>query len=348
MSAQVKCLVWDLDETLWSGTLAEGDTVALKPGVEGILEELTRRGIVNSIASHNDREPAIAALERLGVEDYFVAPRIDHLPKPDSLREIAQVLNLSLDALAFIDNDPFERAAVEFSYPHVTVIAAEEYAQLPRMPGFDANSGTAESRERVKSYRDEAQRREAEDAFSGTHLDFLKSCDMELTIRQAEEVDIARVVELAERTNQFNSSGLRYSHEEVESLIRDPNSMVIVAHLVDRFGDSGLIGAMVLQDADTHRLVESLMVSCRVDGRGVPSALLVLAMRLTQREGVPSLFVRFNATERNRRLAFLYQMMGFRPMGTDDSRWSFDVVGEPLPQVPEWLSLAGSFPELKA
>jgi predicted enzyme involved in methoxymalonyl-ACP biosynthesis len=124
--------------------------------------------------------------------------------------------------------------------------------------------------------------------------------------------------------------------------------MVIVAHLVDRFGDSGLIGAMILQAADTRCLVESLMVSCRVDGRGIPSALLVLAMRLTQREGAPSLFVRFNATERNRRLALLYQMMGFRPMQTDDSLWSVDVVGEPLPQVPEWLAIAGTFPELRA
>ena len=235
-----------------------------------------------------------------------------------------------------------------FTYPDVTVIEAEEYTRLPAMPGFDAGSGTAESRARAKSYHEEARRREAEDAFAGTRLEFLKSCEIELQVRLAERGDIARIVELAERTNQFYSSGLRYSADDVDSILRDPGSTAIVANLSDRFGDAGLIGAMIMRRADKHCLVESLMVSCRVDGRGVPSALLVLALRLTRSERVSSLFARYNANERNRRLAFLYQMMGFLPTKADGSLWSFDVVGEPLPQVPEWLTLVGAMPELKA
>ncbi|MEM1083108.1 MAG: HAD-IIIC family phosphatase [Verrucomicrobiota bacterium] len=342
MRKQVKCLVWDLDETLWSGTLVEGDAVILKKGVPELLTSLTKRGILNSIASRNDHATAMKELERLGVDKFFIAPCIDHSPKPDNLQEIAQSLNISVDSLAFIDNDPFERAAVTYSFPDVLVINSEDYLEIPSMEAFQATGDTAEACDRVKSYRDEAKRSQAEAGFSGSRLSFLKSCKMDLTVRLARAADAPRVVELAERTNQFNSSGVRYSADEVLEFINDPDSQAVIGKLSDRFGDSGIIAAMILRRSGAMVTVESLMVSCRVDGRGIPSAMLALSMR--SHDGMSVLQIRFNASQRNRRLLFLYQMMGFSPHAADGSLWKLEIDANIIPEPPEWLNIKGDFP----
>ena len=172
MSAdRIKCLVWDLDDTLWRGTLLEGDDVVLYPGACETLKELDRRGILHSVASQGDRVLASAALERAGILPYFLHPQIGlESEKPEQIRLIAERLGLSLEHLAFIDDSPFQRAYVEDALPELTVLEASRLPDLISMDLFDVGRATAEATRRRERYLDGERRGEAERSWSG-HVD---------------------------------------------------------------------------------------------------------------------------------------------------------------------------------
>lgn len=349
MSNYVKCLVWDLDDTLWEGTLLAGDRVRVREGVPEILQTLKERGILCSIASRNEEGATRAVLREFELETFFVAPQMNFNPKVDNLIAIAETLNIAVDSLAFIDDSPFEREAVAYSLPEVLVLEAARYEDILGMAAFNPPTQTEASRKRAAYYQAEGRRKVAEKAHGGTRLDFLKSCQMSLTLRAAEGADTARVVELSERTNQFNASGLLYTAAEVQALIEDPRGRVFMAELSDRFGDYGNVGAMTLRLGREEGLVESMMVSCRAAGRGVAAALLILAMRTVVENGLQRLQIAYRATARNRQLGILYSMMGFNMRAGEEeglSLWSYDPGQQPIPEMPEWLSLSTSLDAL--
>lgn len=346
MEKLVKCLVWDLDDTLWSGTLLEGDELTLRPQVPSILQELNRRGILNSIASRNERKAALSVLRKFEVEHYFVAPQINTNPKPENLRQIAQDLNLGLDSLAFIDDSPFEREAVKFSCPPVLVLEAERYHTILDMQEFMPPVQTPEARKRAEFYRVESVRQQAERDFEGSRVDFLESCQIHLLLREAEATDIPRIVELAQRTNQFNSTAIRYDTDQVKALRAASNVRIFIGELRDRFGSYGAIGVMVLRLEGNAGVIESVMISCRAAGRGVPAAMLITAMRMGKAAGVDSLRVQYRPNERNRQLAILYSMLEFQRLheqsGDGLTVWCYDLAQQPIPEVPVWLTYTTS------
>lgn len=339
----VKCLVWDLDNTLWNGTLFEGDQVTVRPDVPSILEELTNRGILNSIASRNEEKFALSMLKQLNLEEYFIVPQINFNPKSNNIRSIAQELNLGLNSLAFIDDSPFEREEVNFSCPTVRVLEAERYNEILDMPEFNPNSPTPEARGRLEVYRTESKRKQAEEEFKGTHLDFLKSCQMELMLRDAKMADIPRIVELAIRTTQFNATGIQYSADEIEALMISSNYRIFSAELSDRFGNFGMIGTMILKFDQPAWIVENLMISCRAAGRGVSAAMLILSMVLAKQTQSKILQVQYRPTDRNRQLGIFFSMSGLKQenkaMGDGMTLWTYNLHEESIPEMPVWLTL---------
>ncbi|MFP3941002.1 MAG: HAD-IIIC family phosphatase, partial [Thermoanaerobaculia bacterium] len=207
----VKVLVWDLDETLWAGTLLEGDDVRLRPGVREALEELDRRGVLHSVASRNDREAALEALRRLGVEEYFLYPQIHWGAKSQSVQAISKALNLGLNAIAFIDDQEFEAEEVRHVHPSVLTLHADEVGSLLDRPELTPRFITDESRLRRHMYRAEMKRKEIEQDHDGPQEEFLASLDMRFTVAPAAEVDLQRAEELTVRTNQLNATGYTYS-----------------------------------------------------------------------------------------------------------------------------------------
>lgn len=342
MAEFVKCLVWDLDNTLWKGTLLEGDRVALRPDIPIILEELNHRGVLNSIASRNDPDLALSKLRELGVDKYFIFPHINFDPKPDNLRSIARELNLGIDSLAFIDDSPFEREGVAFSFPSMLVLEVERYTEILDMPAFNPPARTAEAKDRLDIYRTEEKRKQAEGEFEGTRLDFLMSCHMQLLLRRAVAADIPRIVELAYRTHQFNATGIHYTADDVAALMASPNARIYLAGLSDRFGSYGTVAAMIIT-LDRSAIIESLMISCRVSGRGVSAALLILAMKVAGQTSSKTLTVHYRPTARNRQLGIFYTMLGLRQtqsVGKEGvSLWEYDLNEEPIPEMPAWLTL---------
>jgi FkbH-like protein len=318
---RVKCVVWDLDGTIWDGVLLEDRDVVPLTRIIDIVRALDEVGILNSIASKNDHDAAIARLEEAGIVQYFLYPQIGWNPKSTSVRRIASALNIGIDSLAFVDDQPFELAEVQHALPEVLCVPADEIVDAVRLPEFRPRFVTNESRERRPMYQSSAARDEAEQEFVGTSTEFLATLGMRMRISEAEEGDLQRAEELTVRTNQLNSTGRIFSYEELAVLRTSPDHLLLVASLEDRFGSYGKIGLAVVektlaQDSRPSWKLAMLLMSCRVVSRGVGTILLNHVMRLAAADGAP-LLAEFVATGRNRMMHVTYMFAGFREVGRD-------------------------------
>src|SRR5579863_8655582 len=180
---KVKCVVWDLDNTLWDGVLVEDGPgkLSLRPGIRQIIEELDRRGILQSVASKNNPDDALAVLKRFAIDELFLAPQISWLPKSESIQEIVRQLNIGLDSVLFIDDSEFELQQVGAALPDVRVMNARRYLEIVGLEECDVPV-TMESRERRKMYRVESQRRDLASNFGDDYIAFLRHCDIRLNI----------------------------------------------------------------------------------------------------------------------------------------------------------------------
>jgi FkbH-like protein len=306
-----KCVVWDLDNTVWKGTLAEDgqEALQLRPEVAAIMVELDRRGILQSVASKNDAEPALAALEAFGVRQYLLFPQVGWGPKSDSVRRIAEMLDIGLDTFVFIDDEPFERGEVGAALPMVTVLPERELPDLLASPLFDVPA-TAEGSKRRKMYQVE-ELRQATFAGSGTdYLSFLRDCNIELTIQDISEEHAERAYELSQRTNQLNFSGTKYARSDIAAFLRpDSRESVLLLRCADKFGDYGIIGMCVLDPARGR--VQSFMMSCRVQRKRVEQAFFTwLTKRIASDRVV--IEVVYRKTARNGASARMLEELGFK------------------------------------
>jgi FkbH-like protein len=315
--AIIKCVVWDLDDTIWKGTLLEGDDPVLAPGVRDIILELENRGILQSIASKNDHTVAWERLTALGLSDYFVYPQIGWTEKSASLRTIAEQIGIGVDALAFVDDQAFERDEVRFHLPAVMIIDTADLGDLLHVKALQPRFVTNESRLRRQMYQADIQRNEAEQVFLGSRHDFLATLGMVMTIRIASEKDLRRAEELTVRTNQLNTTGRTYSYEELRALRHSCNHLLLVAELEDSYGASGTIGLALVETAANAWILRLLLTSCRVLSRGVGGIMLSQILRSAKRREV-KMRAEFIATERNRMMYVTYKFYGFFEVGEQD------------------------------
>lgn len=275
-AAKVKCVVWDLDNTLWDGTLIETDdprTLKLKAGVRELMEALDQRGIIQSVASKNEHTAAMAVLEQLGIADYFLYSQIHWNPKSGSLEQIAKNLNIGIDSLALIDDSNFERHQVASVWPQVRTYDAVEIGNLLFLPEFDVPV-TAESRNRRSMYRAEEKRNILMQAEYTDIADFIRKCNLKLHIFAPEtEAEKLRCYELVVRTNQLNMSGIKYSPVEFEDILSRDGYRNFAFSCADDFGEYGIVGfGQYCAEGQTLVFTEFAM-SCRVAGKFVESAL---------------------------------------------------------------------------
>jgi methoxymalonate biosynthesis protein len=353
MDKLVKCLVWDLDNTLWRGTLLEGDDVRLAPGVAETLRTLDERGVLHSIVSRNDHDAAWNTLESLGVADYFLHPRIGWGRKPDALREVAEALNFALDTVAFVDDQPTELAEMGFRHPAVRCYPADAVPTLPALPEFSPPVVTVDARNRRHMYRAGAVREASRAAYEGPADDFLRTLDLRLTIRRATAVDLDRLAELTERTSQMNATGVHYGPDDLRARLADPDRSVLVATLDDRFGPHGAIGVVLLEHHPACWHLRLLATSCRVVSFGTGTVLLRWILNAAAGAGV-HVVADFRATGRNRIMEVAYRFAGFTdstcpclpPSGTDDgiARLHLEPAVQPLPDTTRVDGHLGDLP----
>ncbi|MFE3865652.1 HAD-IIIC family phosphatase, partial [Streptomyces goshikiensis] len=310
MAATVKCLVWDLDDTLWQGTLLEDGEVHLPEEVRKVVIELDSRGILQSVASRNDHEHAWAQLEAFGLAEYFVLPEIGWGAKSDSVHRIAERLNFAHTTIAFVDDRPAERAEVAFHLPGVRCYAAEQVAALPELAEFTPATSTVDSRRRRQMYQAGFRREAKRAAAPGPDEEFLRSLDLRMRIRRATGEELSRVEELTLRTSQMNATGVHYPDAVLRGLISAPRHEVLVVTLTDRFGPHGAVGVLLLERHPGLWHLKLLATSCRVVAYGAGATLLNWLADAAARSGV-HLVADFRATERNRMMEIAYRFAGF-------------------------------------
>lgn len=323
----VKVVVWDLDGTVWPGIALEAPTPP-RSEVLSTLDTLAGRGILVSVASRNPASVGSLVEADPALAGRFVSPQYGWGRKADALRRIADDLEVQLDSVAFVDDDPFERADVERSLPEVVVLAPEEVPDALDWPEFDPGPVTAAARSRVDSYRRRAARRAARASFGGTDEDFLRWCALRAVLRPAGADDADRLAELARRTTQFNSTGAAYA----------PGRPAAVLELTDRFGADGVVGLATLPTGPEWT-VELVAVSCRAGGRGALPVLLTGVARLARSRGAGRLAVPCRLTERNVPVRLGLGQAGFAAAGRDGDTAVFarDLADEP--SYPDWITV---------
>lgn len=305
----VKCLVWDLDGTLWDGTLLEGDDIRPREGAAQVIAELDARGILQSVCSRNDHEDAWQRLRGLGLDHYFVYPQIGFGRKSDAVRRIADRLQFDLGTIAFIDDQPAERAEVLFHLPQVRCYAADEMNSLPGMAVFRPPVVTADARRRRQLYRAGQERDAERAAFSGSDEEFLRSLALTMRVIRASNEDLGRAAELTVRTSQMNATGLHYREDQLRVLRADPSQEILVVSLTDRFGPYGTVGVVLLGRHPTVWHLKLLATSCRVMPCGAGAVILNWLIGQASRVGV-HVVADFRATSRNRIAELAYRFAG--------------------------------------
>ncbi|HEU5331351.1 MAG TPA: HAD-IIIC family phosphatase [Actinocrinis sp.] len=335
---RIKCVVWDLDETLWDGVLLEDGDVRLRANVVEHIRRLDAMGVLHSIASKNDAESALAKLRAFGIEELFLYPRIGWNPKSQAIAQIAAKLNLGLDAFAFVDDQEFERAEVAFALPQVTLVDALEVDDALTREEYRPRFVSDESAQRRGMYRDQLLRDEVEQEFTGTDEQFLAGLGLRFTIAPAEREDLHRAEELTIRTNQLNSTGRTYSYDELDALRESPDHLLLVATLADRFGSYGKIGLALVQTCAPDWKLKMLLMSCRVMSRGVGSVLLAHIMRSAAEAGA-GLRADFVETGRNRMMQIAYAFAGFREVARDGANLVLAADLSRLQEPPGYVTL---------
>ncbi|HWS55371.1 MAG TPA: HAD-IIIC family phosphatase [Pyrinomonadaceae bacterium] len=334
----VKCVVWDLDDTLWEGVLLEDREVRLREGAAAVVRELDARGILQSVASKNDHDPAFERLRAFGLDEYFLYPQINWNPKSSSVRAIAESLNIGLDAVAFIDDQRYEREEVAFSLPEVLCIDTAELDRLLDRPELNPRFITEDSKRRRLMYFGDLERRKSEEAFVGPKEEFLATLGMRVEISEAREEDLRRAEELTVRTNQLNSTGRTYSYEELDAFRVSPAHKLLVMSCDDRFGGYGKVGLALVECGAEVWTLKLLLMSCRVMSKGVGTVMLSHVMRSARRAGA-RLRADFVANDRNRMMFVTYKFAGFKEAEKDGQSYVLESDLTRIPPVPDYLEL---------
>jgi FkbH-like protein len=361
-----KVLCTDLDNTLWGGILGEDGPEGIATGnvfpgncyfeYQKYLKQLSSRGILLAIVSKNNdadvREAFQIRAADLGLTlDNFVATKISWNEKAASIRELAQELSLGLDSFVFVDDNPVECEAIRQQLPEVAVVTApiEEpwklVGLLSAQPFFDAAVVTEDDVNRLNEYKAQAQRAELADN-AGNRDEFLASLEIVCTFLSALEAPLARSVQLLAKTNQFNLTTRRHSAAEVEEYASTPGRQAVAIRVRDRFGDAGVVGLALARTDGDFCLVDSLLLSCRVIGRGIETALLAHIAENAIRAGANRLVGEFIATKKNAPCADFYLDHGFieeppRETSPESVFYQLDLTTS-APTSPKWLTLEGN------
>lgn len=339
----IKCVVWDLDNTIWNGILSEDNNIELKEEAIAAIKELDNRGILQSISSKNEYLPAMKKLKEFGIDKYFLYPQINWEAKSDSINKIQKLFNFGIDTIAFVDDQDFEREEVSFSIPEVLCIDAANISEILNMEEMKPKYITEDSKQRRQLYMNDIERNSDEESYKGPKEDFLKTLDMKFIIELAKEEDLKRVEELTIRTHQLNSTGTVYSYDELVELINSDNYDVFVAQLDDKYGEYGKIGISVIEKKQGSWNIKLLLMSCRVMSKGVGAVMLKYIMKSAAKENV-KLYADFIPTDKNRIMYITYKFAGFKENMNENGFVRLEGDLERTGEYPDYLTIIENVP----
>jgi FkbH-like protein len=353
-----KCVVVDLDNTLWGGVVGEEGLAGIKlgkdsPGSEYVefqryLASLADRGILLAVNSKNNLDDVMEVFrdhpEMILTEDSFATMRVNWLPKTGNLVSIAEELNIGLDSLVFVDDNPHERELVRqllpaVATPELPADPARFRATVELMPGLQTLAVTDADRARPGQYRAKRKRDQVRIA-AGSVDDYLRSLDLRLRIARARDTDVPRVHQLFQRTNQFNTTSRRYSLEDVKTFAVSSAHRLWTLHAQDRFGDHGLVGVALVRRGTHDHTVDSFLMSCRVIGYGMETALLARIAADATADSVGRLIGEFRATAKNAPAKELFARHGFEAPDSRGQEWILHAERFATCQTPDWITVS--------
>lgn len=360
-----KCLVLDCDNVLWGGIIGEDGLKGIRlsqdyPGspfyeFQQEVVSLYKRGVIIALCSKNNEDDVWQVFrdfpDMVLKEEHIATAQINWDDKPTNIQRIAADLNIGLDSLVFMDDSDFEVNFVREVLPEVTVIhlpperAVRNRDVLASCGLFDTVTLSNEDRRRGEMYKAEARRKKLK--ATTDPRTYLKSLGMEVNVRFVDETALPRVAQLTQRTNQFNLTTKRYSEADISRFAGDPNSDVLYLRLNDSLGDYGIIGMAVLRHAPSHSEIDTLLMSCRVIGRGVEDVFLTACLETAMKKGAPKVLGNYIKTKKNGLVADFYRRNGFETIGeTADTVEYAYALTQPLPATPEYMH-AVNFEELE-
>ncbi len=328
-----KCVVLDLDNTLWGGILGEDGAERLRLGGDAVGEAyrefqlailaLHARGILLALCSRNDEREAMAVIrDHPGMvlrPDHFAAIRVNWKDKVSNLQSLAAELNIGLDSLVFMDDDPFECQSVRERLPQVMVVQLGcdptfYRTTLLQLRAFDTLSITAEDRDRGRMYQERRARERLREGAASLEQ-YLSALEMEITAVPALGPSRTRLFQLVHKTNQFNLTARRYNENEFDSLTRAPDYRVFGIAVRDRLGDSGIVGLVVLRLVNEVCEIETFLLSCRVLGRSIETGVLAYTLELARAEGSQRIRGYYVPTQKNGLVSDFYRRHGLTFVG---------------------------------
>jgi FkbH-like protein len=333
-----KCLVLDSDNTLWGGIIGEDgiDGIHIGPDCPGreyldfqkAILELYEQGVILAINSKNNLDDVMQVLNvhphMLLREKHFASIQVNWEPKPQNMERIARQINIGLDSLVFIDDNPAERQLMRQFMPQVETLEMPDnpafYARALRETSFFARAYlTEEDKNRGQVYAAQRQRESLQQSCV-TLEDFLKSLEMVVSIRSAGRKDIKRVAQLTQRTNQFNLTTRRYTEADITAMTQNPDWRIYVLGLKDKFGDNGTVGLAITEVKAGCWHLDTFLMSCRVIGRQAEDALVDRICHDAAEAGCVSISAEYIPTAKNNLAADFWDKMGFIRENTDVQR----------------------------
>jgi len=345
--AGIKCVVLDLDNTTWGGTVGEDGVDGIRIGPLGdgeafdafqsYMRELRRRGVLLAVCSKNDRETALRPFrehpDMVLREDDIAVFVANWDNKVDNLRSIQATLNIGFDSMLFLDDNPFERNLVRQFLPDVVVPELPEdpanyVSCLSELNLFETAAASSLDSDRTAAYRDQARRESARLEFQNLD-DYLRSLEMKATLARFDSFHLPRIAQLIQRSNQFNLTTRRYSEAECESFMADTSVFPFWISLADKFGDNGLILVAICRDSRDALDVDSFLMSCRVLQRGVEQLAMNTIVDVARRRGLRRVTGRYVPTAKNGMVKDFYRRFGFEAIaGRPDGGSEFAIAVE--------------------
>ena len=351
-----KIIVLDLDNTLWGGIIGEDGIENIILSNDGAgkafynfqkeLLKLYRQGILLAVCSKNAEGIALDAIKNhpymILREKHFAAMRINWNDKVQNIKSIAQELSLGTDSFVFLDDSVFERGLVKNQLPEVEVPELPEDSMyfvdfLKSLDAFNFHSLTDDDFKRNESYATNRQRKELEETFTDT-TSYLKSLEMQVIIREMDDFSFPRIVQLIQKTNQFNLTTRRYTETEVRKFAADPKYKILQMSVKDKFGDYGIVAVTILKFNDSKLYIDTFLMSCRVLGRNVETALLAYIIKFAEENNLYIIEGEILPTIKNEPCLDMYAKHGFDDK--DNNFWELNLREKKI-KFPEFIKLSG-------
>tara|TARA_S200000501_G_scaffold376862_1_gene433154 strand:+ start:5095 stop:6879 length:1785 start_codon:yes stop_codon:yes gene_type:complete len=353
INGRKKCLVLDLDNTLWGGIIGEDKLGGIKLGnnypgnvyleIQKTIKEIGKTGVLLAINSKNNFKDAEEVFEKhpnsmLKLGD-FASIQINWDEKQKNMIKIAEELNIGTDSFVFIDDNPVEIGAINFSCPEITTLQFEidnpinNLKKIREMIFFTFLKITDEDVLKTKQYQQQAKRSRLRKVFNNAE-DFFKSLDINITISECDKFSIPRISQLTMKTNQFNLTTKRYKESDIHKFYKDPNSHVYYLSVKDNIGDYGIVGVFIGFALDEKIIIDAFLMSCRVIGREIENAFLAQVISFLSKKGYQKIEGEYIQSKRNSLVKDFYKKLGFKMV---ENLWLLELPYEI--KVPPWINI---------